>query len=224
VDAVLDGEPGMAETLVAREEEYYPDLDRALAKYPLDHRRVDQLLMELGFAKDGEGLYAERGSRLNVNLIPLGDYLREALVLADSWKRAGVEVPVRTLSATEQVDQEIASVYPAMIITQFQIANNPFPPFISQNIARPAVRWAGRNKGGYYDPEIDRLSDVFLTTLDRADRNRTAIAGMKLLSEQAAYFPLYYGYDAAARTASLEGPRGGRKITALWNLESWQWK
>ena len=223
-DAVLDGEPAVADTLVAKEEEYYAELDRAMTKYPLDHRRTDQLLTELGFTKDGEGFYGQGGNRLSVNLIPLGDYLREALVMADGWKRAGIDVPVRTLSAAEQVDQEVASVYPALIITQFQIASNPFPPFISANIPTAAVRWAGRNKGGYYDPEIDRLSDVFLTSLERADRNRAVMDGMRLLNDQAAYFPLYYGYDATARTGNLNGPRGGRKITALWNLEAWHWQ
>jgi peptide/nickel transport system substrate-binding protein len=224
VDAVLDGEPGIADTLVAKEEEYYPELDRLLTKYPLDLRRTGQLLAEMGLTRDGEGLFGQSGSRLSVSLTPLGDYLREALILADGWKRAGIEAPLQTLSAAEQVDQQVASIFPALIITQFGINPNPFFPFISATIASPATRWAGRNKGGYLDPEMDHLSEVYNSSLERHDRNRAVMQAMKLVSDQAAYFPLYYGYEVVAHGGSLVGPRAARKASAMWKIEEWHWR
>jgi peptide/nickel transport system substrate-binding protein len=224
VDAVLDGEPGMADTLIVKEEEYYPELDRMLAKYPLDLRRSEQLIAELGFMKDGEGLFAQGGTRLAVGVQVTTNYLRDALVLADGWKRAGLEVPLQTLSATEQINQEIASTFPALRITQFGISPNPFHQFNSTTIASPATRWAGRNKGGYYEPEIDRLAELYYTSLDRHDRNRAVMQAMKLVSEQVAYFPLYYGYEVVAHTGNLVGPRAARKAQALWNVEEWSWR
>jgi peptide/nickel transport system substrate-binding protein len=224
VDAVLDGEPGIAETLVAKQEDYYPELDQALRKYPLDPSRTEQQLTDMGYRKDGEGFYGRGANRLSIGLTPLGEYQREALILADGWKRSGIEVPIQTLSAAERRDQKIASIFPALIITQQSVGPYPFWAFTSSTLASETTRWAGRNKGGYFDPEIDRLADVFNSSLDRADRNRAVIKGLKLLSEQAAYFPLYYGYQVVGHTGLLAGPRAGRKDEAMWNVEQWSWR
>jgi len=148
VDTVLDGEPGMAETLVSKEEEYYPELDRALTKYPLDLRRSDQLLPEMGFRRDGERLFGHSGARLSAEMIVAGGgsgYPREALILADGWKRAGTETPNRTLSAAEQLDM-------ANRLDLSGLAHRPVPgrslinPFTRLNIASMAMaarRWSG---------------------------------------------------------------------------------
>jgi peptide/nickel transport system substrate-binding protein len=224
VDAVLDGEPGIAETLIAKEEEYYPELDRLLTKYPLDVRRTDQLLSEEGFAKDGEGYFGRGGDRLSVGIQVTTNYLRDMLVMADGWKRAAIDSSLQTLSAAEQINQEIVSIYPALRITQFGISPNPFHQFSSATTATAANRWVGRNKGGYFDPEIDRLADIYYSSLDRKDRNRAVMQAMKLVSEQAAYFPLYYGYEVTAHIGSLVGPRAARKAQSMWKVEEWTWR
>jgi peptide/nickel transport system substrate-binding protein len=224
VDAVLDGEPGMADALVAKEEEYYPELDRALTKYPLDLRRTEQLLTEMGYTKDAEGYFGQGGTRLSVSLTPLGDYLREALILVDGWKRAGIDVPLQTLSPAEQTDQRIATIFPTLIITQFGINPNPVFPFIAATISSEATRWAGRNKGGYFDPDMERFYNLYSTSLERKDRNQAVIGGMKLISDQAAYFPLYYAYEVMAHAGSLVGPLTARRSSSMWKVESWHWR
>jgi hypothetical protein len=127
------------------------------------------------------------------------------------------------------LDPEIGSVYPGLSITHVGISAspllyNPLVYFTTGLVSSPATRWLGRNRGAYYDPEIDRLNDVFSLSLDRMERNRAVVQGMKLLSEQAAYLPLYYGYDAVAHSGSLVGPSGAAREQALWNVQDWSWK
>jgi peptide/nickel transport system substrate-binding protein len=227
VDAVLDGEPGMADTLVAKDAEHYPELDRMLTKYPLDLRRADQLLSGMGLIRDGEGFYMQSGRRTSTTIqvaSGAGGFPREALILADSWKRAGIEAPVWTLSAAEQLNQELGSTYPALRITRAAIDAYPFNGISSANISRPATRWLGANRGGYSDPEIDRLTQAYDTSLDRHERNRAVVQAMKLLSDQAVYFPLYHAYDVVAHAGALSGPRAARQRNALWKVEAWHWK
>jgi peptide/nickel transport system substrate-binding protein len=226
VDVALDGEPGAADTVIAREEEFFPALDRALTKFPLDLRRSEQLLAELGLQKDGDGFFRQ-GERLGVGLQVAaggGGYLREALVLADGWKRVGIEAPLRTLSAAEQSDQELAATYPGVRLTQLNVLANPFLFFTAATLASPANRWSGRNKGGFVDPEVEQLAGRYLGALDRTERNQALIQGMAILSQRAVYFPLYYGYDVIAHSGRLVGPRGGRQNNALRQIETWHWK
>ncbi len=228
VDAVLDGEPGQAETLPSKELDYYAEIDRALVKYPLDHRRAEQLLAEVGLTKDGEGFYGQSGARSTVTIMVAGGsggYPREALVLADGWKRVGIDTTIRTLSPAEQLDQSIQASSPALRITQYGLLTAPpFQPFNLANYATAATRWAGNNKGGHYDPEIERLSEIYNTALDRNERNQSVVQGMRLLSEKVAYFPFYYGYNVIAHSGSVVGPRGSRQDNALLKVEEWSWK
>ncbi len=224
VDAVLDGELAIADTLIAREADFYPELDRVLAKHPFDVRRAEQLLTEMGYTKDAEGLFGQGGTRLTPSLTPLGGYQREGLILTDVWKRAGVDTPLRTLSAAEQLDGETQSTYPALSISNIGITTNRLPYFTTSYIPSPADRWSGQNRGGYSDPEMDRLFSTYIVTLDKNDQNRVVIQAMKYLSEQAAYFPLYYAPEVVAHAGSVVGPQSGRKGNSMWKLEQWTWR
>jgi ABC-type transport system substrate-binding protein len=208
--------------------EYYAELDKVLTKYPLDYRRGEQLLTEMGLTKDGDGFYSQGGQRATVTIMTAGGaggYPREALVLADGWKRMGIDSTIRILSPTEQLDQLIQAQSPSLRITQYGLLTAPpFQPFNTANRATEATRWAGNNKAGYYDPEIDRLSDIYNSALDRNERNQAAIQGMKLLSENAGYLPFYYGYNVVAHRGGLIGPSGTRQDNALWKLEQWHFQ
>ena len=45
------------------------ELDKVLTKYPLDYRRGEQLLTEMGLTKDGDGFYSQGGQRATVTII-----------------------------------------------------------------------------------------------------------------------------------------------------------
>jgi hypothetical protein len=42
------------------------------------------------------------------------------------------------------------------------------------NIASPANRWSGSNRGGWQHPQFDQLYDQLTTNLDRSVRNQAA--------------------------------------------------
>jgi hypothetical protein len=47
---------------------------------------------------------------------------------------------------------------------------------------------------------------------------------MALVSEQAAYFPLYYAYEVMAHTGNVVGPRTARRANSMWKVEEWAWR
>lgn len=226
VDGLLAGEPAMADTVVSPQTEYFAELDRVLTKYPLDVRRTKQLMAEAGFRKDAEGFYGQGGPRLSAEILAVRDGTgeREALVLADSWKRAGIDTPLRVLTPAQSRDNELESTYSAFATSDIALDDAALGRFAQRSIATAANRWIGPNRGGYLDPEYERLYAIATSSLDRNERNRAVVEAMQLLSEQAAYFPLYYAYEVVAHAASLAGPRTGSRDRAGWKVEEWHWR
>src|SRR3970282_1822747 len=95
-DALYPGVPSTrAETLISKLEPYYERVDRAIAKYPFDPRRTEQLMNEAGLSKAREGFYAEHAgarSQPYFQVLTNVDSQRMQLVVSDTWKRLGIDV------------------------------------------------------------------------------------------------------------------------------------
>ena len=80
------------------------------------------------------------------------------------------------------------------------------------------------NRGGWVNPEYDRFIDIYVSSLDRAERNRAAAQGLKLASEELPVIPLYYLSLAAAHTSALQGMTAGYNTDVAWdNVHEWTW-
>jgi peptide/nickel transport system substrate-binding protein len=95
--------------------------------------------------------------------------------------------------------------------------------FTTSEVGTPANRWGGGNRGGWSDPEVDRLWDQFNTTLDRRERNQHVIQMMKVVSDQLPAFPLFFNIGVTAHLSILQGPQlSSPDGTANWNIYEWQ--
>src|SRR5207245_2583611 len=86
--AILDGEIAVAHTIAGPVEEYFPDLDRAITKYPLSTRDAENQLNQAGFSKGGDGMFADAsGAKLSMELraFAADPGPQEAAILADEW-------------------------------------------------------------------------------------------------------------------------------------------
>ncbi|HEY3118517.1 MAG TPA: ABC transporter substrate-binding protein [Chloroflexota bacterium] len=221
VDLVLNGEPGFADTIVLPTAPYFPALEKVLTRYPLDLGRSHQLLDEAGFTEDAAGFATRGGARLGVEI--LADHDREPLILADSWKRIGVDVNLRIRSAQGSLDNESQSTFPALFLTSGTGDNRD--KFRSDAIATAASNWVGGNRGGYSDPEYDRAYGILRTSLDQNVQNQASVDALKLLSDQAAAVPLYYSYDVVAHSPDVTGPIAPAVAQGVARkVEAWHWQ
>ena len=83
----------------------------------------------------------------------------------------------------------------------------------------PGNRWTGTNRGGWSNPEYDRLVTRFNASLDREQGLAAITQAMKLMTEEVAAIPLYYSYDIAAYVAALVGPQDA---VNFWNVYEWK--
>ena len=63
------------------------------------------------------------------------------------------------------------------------------------------------------EPHHLQLLELACEVRDRAEQARAQIQAERILSEQAAYAPLYYSYNVLAHVASLVGPRSAASLT-----------
>ena len=96
---------------------------------------------------------------------------------------------------------------------------------ISSKIPKPPA-FNQANYGSFSDIEVDRLQDLAVTSFNEVERRQAAIAMNKLLSELAAYTPLYYQSDVIVAKSRLTGPLGPglNQPGITWNIFEWEVK
>ncbi len=227
-EAVAEGEGRLADTYVPPTLPYYAGLERAISKYPFDLRRAEQLLAEVGIAKGGDGWYASAADgRFEPDLRGrAGLENQEVTIVTDNWKRAGINASQTTISAAQTSDQEARSTFPGMAAT-FSIVDpgSVYGKFVTSAAASPANRWTGINRGGWSNPEFDRLVVAFAATMERDGASSIVTQTMKILSEELPGLPLYYSYDVTAHSSDLRGPHAPiSDTTAYPNIHLWEWQ
>jgi ABC-type transport system substrate-binding protein len=227
-EAIVDGQDVTAHSIAGSLEEYSAEMVRSVTKYPYDLATAASLMAQAGFTKQGDGFYADgSGQRLSLELraFPADPGPREATIMANQWKNFGVDVNMNVIPAAQSQDLELVSAYPAFRIEQSGLTGTTaVTKLISASIATPQNRWAGNNRGGWINPEYDRLIEVFSTSLDRAERNRAVVEALKIASDELPILPLYYLPLVAARASNLDGPYAGAADELAWdNVHQWRW-
>lgn len=227
-DGLYDGEGQIVETTLSREVPYYPEVDRALVKYPYDPRRTEQLLNEAGFMKDREGFFAAAtGGRFRPEYQgftgPL--YERGQAIVANSWRQAGLDIQPALMPIAWVRDAEARNTFGAISVASAMSDERTLRMFASGDIGTAAKRWTGNNRGGWANETTDRLWDSFTTTLDRAERTRHIVGIAQQVSEDVPIFVLYANIQPIVHQSVLHGPDvGGPDTLRYWNIHEWEFK
>lgn len=222
LDGMLDGEGVVADTIVSPDLDYYPALDRQLMKYPYDPRRAEALMAEAGYAKGSDGVFVSAGERFNPEV--RGPVENELTILVEGWRRGGVDAQLSVTPAALATNNEYRSMFPAFAITKSSLPESTaMRKYATSDVAAPENRYGGTNKGGYSNPENDRIVAAFLQALDRTERNNLVTQGMKFASEQLPSFPMYYDLTVVAHGAALRGPtKSAPDSLEHWSIQQWE--
>lgn len=223
VEGLYDGVGEIPDTFLLRSEPFYADVDRSLAKYPHDPRRVDQHLEEAGLTKDRSGFFVNRaGARFNPDYLTTANVLttKANTITVEAWRRLGIDAEMATLPAALDRDLQARHTFPGI----GTIGSSSPDLFPSNEIGTPEKRWAGQNRGGWSHAEFDRLWSAYNSTLDRSERNRHMTGLAKLVSEEVPGIFLYYAYQPVyAYVSALRGPDSGSSGTQnFWNIHEWE--
>jgi peptide/nickel transport system substrate-binding protein len=226
-DALFESEGIMTETPVPPIVEYFAQVDAAAAKYPYDPRRVEQLMGEVGYSKGGDGVYAHPA--LGRFTAEFGTFQSpqnesEMAIVTATWRQLGFDMKEIVYPAVQARDYQLRNIYASFIAASGPPGERTLVEHKSAEIPTPANRWNGSNRGGWSNPEFDRLADAFDATLDRAQRGQLVVQMARIFSEDAAVLSLYFNPSITAHVAALRGPTiVAPTIDVGWNVHEWQW-
>ncbi len=224
IDTLLDGLGQPADTILSPKVSYFATLDSAVAKYPFDPRRAEQLLAEAGFARGGDGFFAAGGESLAPELRVRASTHNETemAIMVDGWRKAGIAATAYVVPQAQSQDRVVLATFPSLATTSRPAGEDQLLNLSTASIPTAENRWSGTNRGGWSNAEYDRLADAFAATLDRNERNRQVITMMRLFTEDAAGLFLYYNEQVVAHAAALRGPRPIAPASILtWNVHEW---
>lgn len=224
LEAVTAGKGLLRDVYTHPNADYYDTVARSVAvRYRHDAHRAQQLLEEAGFTRSSDGLWTPPGAErftLEYWYIQGGNNERETTILVDGLRRFGIDATLHQWGVLRTSAEERAKTS-GMFAGSIRLDQ-----FHSNDIARPATRWRGSNRYGYSNPDVDRLTDAYNTTLDRTERIQVIAQLERILMDDLPALPLYYNPRVIAYVAGLEGvPRklvdDGGPERRIWE---WYWR
>jgi peptide/nickel transport system substrate-binding protein len=225
-DGLYEGEGEIAETILSADDRYYAEVKRGVARYPFDPRRAEQLMAEAGFSKDREGGFVSAAGepfRPDFQVLAGSTFERGQAIITDNWRRTGFMVQPNVLSAVQVRDNQARATFPAigMALSGGHTAVTGPAAYTTAQTGTQANRWSGANRGGWSNPEYDRLYEAFTTTLDARERAAQVVQIFRMLSEERPGFPMYFDVKILAHSPALKGPAPG---SPLWNIQEWEYR
>jgi peptide/nickel transport system substrate-binding protein len=208
-EGLFGGEGVMSNTFIAPFLPYYDDVERAIQKYPYDVRRTEQYMTEAGFVRGANAMFVgANGESFAPDFLGAtgGQQAKELAILAETWQRAGIDVQPRVLPAALHRDGQTRSTFPSIYGASQSGEEKNLGSWATAGIGTAANRWQGSNRGGWSNPDYDRMYEAFNSNLDRRERNQLAIDMMRLVSEELPILVLFHTIDVTAHTAALAGP------------------
>jgi peptide/nickel transport system substrate-binding protein len=221
-EALFEGEVPVIDTFLAPTMPAYPLVERVLSKYPYDPRRTEQLMGSVGLVKDREGYFARGGNQFRPDFRMTAGRVNEQAqaIIVDTWRAAGINAQPSVLPTAQELAEARHTFGGVANAGGVLIALRDFP---STQIASPATRWVGRNRGAWVSPEFDRLYDGFHGSLDRSERDRLLAAMLQLVSAEVPAFPLFAAPDVWVHTTQVSRLIPGTPDTQqLWNIHEWE--
>lgn len=228
-DAVFEGEGIVTDSPIPAAVEYYAEVDGAIAKYPYDLRRTEQLMAEAGWTRAPDGVFTsptEGRFSMEAKENATADLATELAIMASGLRQAGFDVRETLVSLSQARDGEIRGAFPSIYVAGGGVGERGvLPHYISATISKPDNRWVGRNRGGWSNAEYDRLFEAFSTTLDRVARARQVAQMMALFTEDLGAISLYFNPIVVGHVAALRGPEAyAPESGATWNIHHWAWR
>ncbi len=227
IDTLFEGEGLMSDSPVPTSADYYDSVRPLLVGYAYEPQRVAQLMAEAGFTRGAEGWASPSDGRptWEIKVVAGAQAESEMSIMAAGWRQLGFEMRETVLPTAQSRDGQIRGTFPTMFSGGGLVGDSQLSLFNSRAIPTADNRWVGQNRGGWSNPEYDRLEALFNDALDRTERGRLVGQLVRIFSDDAATISLYFNPGIVAFSNEIEGPvLTDPETIRTWNIQRWRWK
>lgn len=229
VETIMIGQGGVSHLIVSRAMPEYDAVEAAAVRYEYDPRKAAQMLEEIGLRRGADGLYQEAsGQRLSFDIRGLEsdpqERVRATVVVADYWKRLGLDVSPFLVPPQQASDRQYISEFPTFFLsactsTYDRVTNC----FHSSQARTERTRFNGPNRSRYMNPELDALLEKFITTIPLQERVQPLREAIRIETEQAIWMGLFRGaYNTLISNRlgnrQLDTYRSDSSFAHLWDV------
>ena len=205
---------------------YYPEVDRAIAKYPYDPRAAEQLMGEAGLVKGSDGFFvspADGPLHFEVKTLSASEREAEMAILGDTWRRAGFDFSEVVLPATQSSNNEARNTFQSLFAYSTSSGEYTLASLTSAAIGTPENRWIGANRGGWINPEFDRLAAAFAGAVSTPDRVGYIAEMARVFTTDVPSIPIQFDVRVHAFPSTLRGPQQAVEEASIpWNIHEWE--
>jgi len=223
-ETIWAGELAVLDTIFDPRTSYYPSIDRMTQKYPFDLAASERLMNEAGYRKGPDGFYAGPDGKLTF-ILQSPQNRPELPVLDANWRKAGFDIQELPLASVDALNSEVRSTFSSISINtsgSFEVQQTSL--YRGTEITSADNRWRGENRGGWSNPEYDRLVEAFNITLDPEQRVQQRAQMAKILSTELpsivlAPNPNTHAYSNRVKNVGHTTMYTTGRIT--WNIHQW---
>jgi peptide/nickel transport system substrate-binding protein len=224
---ILDGGKGqVAYTLTSPGVPYYAEIERAVLKHPYDPRRAQALMAEAGWTLQPDGFFVDASrSRYTIKITSTAGNKneQEAAIYVDSLRKAGFDAEQHVQSVQDQADGEVRNTVPGISLRG---SGHAFLNYVSSQIAGPANRWAGSNRGGWLNPAYDRTFATLERTFAMGERVALIAELERIVSVDRALTMNSWESQVSTAISGLHGPetRSPDGGATEGFIHTWEWR
>jgi peptide/nickel transport system substrate-binding protein len=206
-DSVYGGELATSDFFISPLSKWGPAVESAVQKYPYDLRRSEEILNGAGLTRGPDGMFTGPDGRFKTELKSLDspDWLAESEIMANNWRKAGLDVSESVISAAASVDPGVQATFPGMLTTITSHGESSLFTFTRAQIPSAQTGWRGGNRGAWANDEYDRLYLAFNRTLDPAERDAQVARMAQIFTDESPTMSLLFLTVPWAVVSALKG-------------------
>jgi peptide/nickel transport system substrate-binding protein len=161
--------------------------------YPYDVNRSISTFEEAGWRRGADGTLANQaGARLHIdNRTTVGNE-RKLAVIADMWRRVGVEAEELVIPTARSRDREYRQAFPAAEVTARGNEDTVFSRLECNAAPNAQNAYSGNNRGHWCNADYDRFIGLYRATLREQERGPLARQAQEIALEEIPLSLLHY--------------------------------
>ncbi len=227
MEATTGGRGLVTYTITSPQSPKFAALDAASFRRPFDPRGAQQWFEDAGMTRGPDGFYlGPDGEPAKLEVATEGGPIseRDNAITVDGLRRAGIDAFPYLFPLAQARDNQFRALRPGL--AQSSLPGRALSKFISAEVPRPENRWGGDVRGGWTNPEYDRLWELYDTALDPDERGRYIAQMERIIADDVVGIPTYFNVLINAYSYAVKGvpirmlPDAG---FGLHRVDTWEW-